>query len=373
MRRAMALAERGRGGVGTNPLVGAVVVRGGRIVGEGWHERFGGPHAEAIALARAGERARGATLYVTLEPCSRLGKTPPCTRMVIASRIRQVILGLADPLEHGRGAAELRRARITVRGGPLAGEIRAQNREFLTRLVTRRPFVILKLAATLDGRIADFKGHSRWITSPAARTFTRGLRGKVDAIMVGAGTAVADNPGLNAPGSGAGPLKIIVDSRARTSPRSKLFLRGRVLMAVTAAAPRARLSALVDRGATVLVVPAHRGRVALAPLLRRLHAIGIGSIFSEGGAELAGALVSERLVDRVLMVLSPQLLGGTGSRPAVGGPNRPLFKALKLAPPRIHAVGPDTVFDALCGPAARVPSTAGLRPALRARREGRHR
>jgi diaminohydroxyphosphoribosylaminopyrimidine deaminase/5-amino-6-(5-phosphoribosylamino)uracil reductase len=232
--------------------------------------------------------------------------------------------------------------------------LRNQNREFLVRTITRRPFVILKLAATLDGRIADSTGRSKWITSPAARRYTRGLRRQVDAIMVGAGTAAADNPGLNGPGAGKGPLKVVVDSAGRIRPGAKLFRRGRVLVATTTRAPHHRLALLAERGATVMVLPARHGRVELRSLLQRLLAVGVGSIYCEGGAELAGALVSERLVDRVLMVLSPQVLGGRDSRSAVGGPNQPLFKSLKLAPPTITQVGPDTVFDALCGVAAKV-------------------
>lgn len=349
MRRALELARRGRGAVGTNPLVGAVVVRGAKVVGEGWHARYGGPHAEAVALAKAGIKARGATLYVTLEPCSRVGKTPPCTRMIIASRVRRVVFACPDPNERGRGSRELRRHGLTVIRGVLEKRARELNSEFFTRIRTRRPYLILKLAETLDGKIADSRGRSRWISSPEARVWTRGLRNGVDAVMVGAGTAVTDDPRLTAPGAPAGnqPVRIVVDSRARVPPSARLFAPGKVLVAVTGAAPRARVAALATAGAEIMRFPASGGRVPLRALMRALYAGGVGSILCEGGGALAGALVDGGLVDRVVMVISPRILGGSGSRSAITGIGRRLASALILKQVEVRRLGRDVVVDGL--------------------------
>ena len=355
MRRAIALAERGRGCVGTNPLVGAIVVRGGRLVGQGWHAMYGGSHAEAIALARAGERAVGATLYVTLEPCSRLGKTPPCTAMVVTARIRRVVVAALDPLERKRGVAVLRRQGIMVVPGVLEREAREQNLEFFTRLKTKRPFMTLKLAMTLDGKIADYRGKSKWISSPAARTWTRRLRSHVDAVMVGIGPALADDPRLTAPNmpreiwtahAGRSPLKIIVDSRARTPVTGRMFRSGRVLIATTALASRARLMALRSRGAETLVLNPRRGRVPLRELMTALYARGVGTILCEGGSRLAGALAAERMVDRALMIVSPRIIGGSRSLPSVLGPDRTLAQAMRLERAEVRSLGSDTILDA---------------------------
>lgn len=345
MRRALELAERGRGGVGTNPLVGAVVVRGGRAVGEGWHAVYGGPHAEAVALARTGTRARGASLYVTLEPCSRTGKTPPCTRMIVAAGVRSVIAALADPEERGRGFAELKAGGIKAVKGVLEREARDQNREFLARGTTRRPYLILKLAMTLDGKIADFRSDSKWISSARARAWTRGLRRRVDAVMVGVRTALTDDPRLTAPGGGRQPLKIIVDSRARLPVRARLLRTGRTLVAATTRAPGDRLGALRLAGAEVVGLPPRRGKVPLRRLMGGLYARGVGAVLCEGGGELAGSLVAEGLVDRVLMVISPKIMGGSRSRPSLLGPDRPLGEALPLKDLEVRSLGPDTLLE----------------------------
>ncbi|MEK7475797.1 MAG: bifunctional diaminohydroxyphosphoribosylaminopyrimidine deaminase/5-amino-6-(5-phosphoribosylamino)uracil reductase RibD [Candidatus Coatesbacteria bacterium] len=345
MLRALALAERGRGYTGTNPLVGAVVVHGSRVVGEGWHVRYGGPHAEAVALASAGDRARGATLYVTLEPCSRMGKMPPCTRMVIQSGIRRVVVALRDPLERGRGLAELRRHGIQAKAGVLERQARAQNHEWFVRLRTRRPYVILKLATTLDGRIADARRRSKWITSPAARNWTRQLRRRVDAVMVGAGTAIADDPRLTAPGRTDGPIRIVVDGRARLGLKARLLRGGNAIMVVSAKAPRARVGSLRAAGARIVTVAGRGARMPLRAVLKALYAEGVGSIVCEGGADLAGGLVAGRLVDRAVIVLAPRLLGGRGSLPSILGPDSPLARALSLGPVRVHRVGPDVIVD----------------------------
>jgi len=330
MRRAIDLAEKGRGGVGTNPLVGTVVVRGGRIVGRGWHSRFGEPHAEAIALSQAGERAKGADLYVTMEPCSGTGKTPPCTRMIIAAGIKRVVYACCDPHEKGKGLKDVRKHGIKVVGGVMEREAGEQNIEYFTRGETCRPFLTLKLAITMDGRTRDGRGRSKWITSPTARAWTRGMRGRVDAIMVGTGTVLADDPRLTAPAGGSQPLKIIVDGNGRTPPSARLLRSGMTLIAATGRAPKARLRALRARGAEIMTVGLRKREVNLSELMRALFRRGVGSILCEGGATLAGALIAQGLVDRAVTVIAPKLMG-----------NRPVAMCLGLGAPKTIRIGPD--------------------------------
>jgi len=346
MRRAIALAERGRGRVGANPLVGAVVVRGGRIVGEGWHAAFGRPHAEPAALAAAGNRARGAAMYVTLEPCGKAGKTPPCSRAIVAAGVKRVVFGLADPSAGGRGVAELKRRGIEVRGGLLGEEVARQNVEFLEALRMGRPHLTLKMAMTLDGRTADFRGRSKWISSAESRRFTRALRGRVDAVMVGAGTLREDDPRLNSPGAGGGPLKVIVDSRAALRPGSRVFSRGRVLVAHAAKAPAARLNALRLAGAQTLGLRGKGGRVDLRRLLDCLYAMGVGTVLCEGGSELAGELWKEKLVDRLVIAVSPAVLGGKKSLPLMLLPDTPLGRSRRVEIEEARLSGPDVMISA---------------------------
>jgi len=350
MRRALELAGRGKGAVGTNALVGAVVVRGGRVVGEGWHARYGAPHAEPVALAAAGDRARGATLYVTLEPCGHTGKTPPCSRAIVASGVKTVFVALRDPSRGGRGTGELRRAGIRVVEGLLEDEARKLNESFLAAGRTRRPFVTLKLAVTLDGRIADEKGRSRWISSRPARAITRRLRADNDAVMVGAGTAAADDPGLRSPVAGRTPLRIIVDGLARCRPGLGLLRDGGpALFIVSRRAPAARVAALRRAGAEILAVQPGAGGVDLRRALKALYAYGVGTVLCEGGAGLAGSLIDGRLADRAVFVVAPLVIGGSGARSAVAGRGRLLDRALRLKGVSITRAGDDTlVAGRLC-------------------------
>lgn len=317
MRRALALASRSTGRTSPNPLVGAVVVGDGAVIGEGTTVP-GAAHAEVAALARCGGAARGATLYVTLEPCAHHGRTPPCVDAVIASGVSRVVAatGDPDPRVDGRGFAALRAAGIAVDEGVLRDEAEHQHEAFLMRVREGRPFVSLKLAATLDGRVAV--PDRRYLSDPAALRFVHRLRARADAVMVGIGTVLADDPMLTVrevPGSD--PLRVILDTHARTPPSSNVVRRTdpeRTVILVGAAADPARIEALTAAGASVVPVPpAPDGHIDLAAGLRCVAARGVNSVLAEGGPGIATALLRLGLVDRVLMILAP-LLGGPGPR-----------------------------------------------------------
>ncbi len=351
MARAVALAKRGLGRTSPNPPVGAVVVKRGRIVGEGWHRRAGGPHAEVVALRRAGAAARGATLYVTLEPCSHVGRTPPCARAVIAARVGRVVVGAGDPNPRvrGRGLRALRAAGITVRVGVLADEAAAVSAWWRHFIVRRRPYVMLKLAASLDGRIATVDGTARWLSGTGARRWVHELRDQVDAVMVGAGTVLADDPALTCRvRGGRDPIRIVVDGRLRVAPRARVVRqssRAPTLIATTTAAPPARRRALARAGAEVLVLSGRGGRLRLGVLLRHLAARGIVSVLIEGGGVLAAAALRERVVDRLMLVATPLLIGGDG-RPMLAGIGvKHPARAPRLVDERTHRIGPDLIRE----------------------------
>lgn len=355
MARAAALAYRALGRTSPNPAVGAVIVRGGRVAGEGWTRPVGGPHAEVVALRRAGARARGATLYVTLEPCAHHGRTPPCIDAVIAAGIARVVVGVGDPNPRvrGRGFRALRAAGIDVTTDVLADEVGAVSAWFRHYIVRGRPFVMLKLAASLDGRIATARGESRWISGPAARRWVHQLRNHVDAVMVGSGTVLADDPALTCRlRGGRDPIRIVVDGQLRTPLRARVVRQrssAPTLIATTASAPAARRLALARAGAEVLVVPGVRGHVALPALFRALAARGIVSVLLEGGGELAAAALRAQVVDRALLVSAPLLLGGDG-RPMLGSLEvGRLARAPHVADPIFSRLGPDLLIE---GPVA---------------------
>jgi diaminohydroxyphosphoribosylaminopyrimidine deaminase/5-amino-6-(5-phosphoribosylamino)uracil reductase len=321
MRRALALAERGRGRVSPNPIVGAVVVRNGRVVGEGWHRALGLPHAELVALTRAGPRARGATLYVTLEPCAHQGRTPPCTDAVIQSGIRRCVVATRDPhrIVDGRGLRRLRAAGIRVEVGLLARPARAALGGYWLAHTRGRPRVTLKLAASLDGRIAPRggfarRGRGRWLTGPAARQRAHRLRALSDAVVIGSGTARADDPRLTARAVGAArqPLRVVCDTRLGL-PTSLRLLRPPLAQGTVVAcggrAPAHREGTLMRRGVRVWRLPGGNGGVAPRALLQRLMREGCHEVLLEGGAELAGSWLRSGLVDRIALFTAPRVLG----------------------------------------------------------------
>jgi len=339
MRHALALAARGIGEVNPNPAVGCVVARGREIVGEGSHPRAGGPHAEVLALRRAGRRSRGATVYVTLEPCAHHGRTPPCAPLLVEAGVSRVVAAIRDPnpLVSGRGLAWLRRAGIAVETGLLSAEAERLDERFLTWARRGRPFVLLKAALTLDGRIATASGRSKWLTAPAARRQARWIRRLHDAVVVGIGTALADDPLLlPSPRTARVFTRVVLDSRLRLPPGSRLARTAspRTPVLVVATAPeRIRRRALEARGVEVVAVGEEGGRVSLPAAIRALSARGLTSLMVEGGSEVLGAFLAARLVDQVALFRAPLLLGGRGSRPAFGGPDpRRIEDALRLEP-----------------------------------------
>jgi diaminohydroxyphosphoribosylaminopyrimidine deaminase/5-amino-6-(5-phosphoribosylamino)uracil reductase len=324
MARALELAERGRGHVEPNPLVGAVVVRDGRAVGEGWHQRYGGPHAEVHALAAAGEAARGATLYVTLEPCCHHGKTPPCTEAVLRAGVRRVVAALPDPFPAvaGQGAAQLRAAGVEVEFGPGEAAARRQNAPYLKLLATGRPYVHAKWAMTLDGKIATRGGDSKWISNAASRRLVHALRGWVDAVVVGVGTAVADDPLLTArPPGPRTAARVVLDSHARLPLTSALVRTAREVPTVvaTAAAPPAQAALLHAAGCEVLTLPGTDGRPDVGALLAELGRRRMTNVLVEGGAAVLGAFLDAGAIDEVHVWIAPRLAGGAAALTAVGG------------------------------------------------------
>ena len=318
MAQALRLAERGLYSTSPNPRVGCVIVRDGVVVGEGWHQRAGEAHAEINALQQAGAAARGATAYVTLEPCSHHGRTPPCTEALLAAGIGRVVAAMADPnpLVAGRGLAQLQAAGVAVDVGLMADEAQELNIGFVSRMTCKRPWVRLKAAASLDGKTALQNGESQWITGPQARQDGHCWRARACAILSGIGTVRKDDPQLNVRGvdTPRQPLKVIVDSRLELSPAARLLEAGNVLLvsagqAVAEVAEKA--AALRERGAEILDLPDGKGRVDLLALLHELARRGLNEVHVEAGSRLNGALLAAGLVDEVLLYLAPCLLGDT--------------------------------------------------------------
>lgn len=331
MDEALRLARRALGRVSPNPAVGAVVVRDGAIVGRGWTQPPGGPHAEVVALAEAGPAATGATLYVTLEPCAHHGRTPPCAEAVVAAGIARCVVAVGDPFPavNGAGLDRLRTAGVAVEVGLAADAAASLNAGFFSRVRTGRPLVVAKYAMTLDGRIATRAGRSRWVSGAASRRFAHVLRDRADAVMVGAGTVAADDPSLTTrlPVELAGdggphhPLRVVVDGRGTSPLQSRVFdpaQPGRTLVATTARAPAGWLAALEARGVARFV--AGRGpTVDLPRVLDHLGAEGVNALLVEGGERLNGALFDAHLVDRVEAFVAPVIVGGREAPGPVGG------------------------------------------------------
>lgn len=360
MERALELARRGRGLVEPNPMVGAVLVRGGRVVGEGWHRRFGGPHAEVEALAQAGAQARGGTLYVTLEPCCHQGKTPPCTRALIEAGVARVVVACRDPFPpvSSGGIPELTAAGIEVEVGLLRREAQELNAAYFKLRTTGRPLVIAKWAMSLDGKVATRTGHSRWVSSEAARERVHRLRGLVDAVLVGVGTALADDPLLtcrvpqgaagDGPDAAAPPRKaarIVLDSQARLPTDSRLArtaAEAPVVVAAAEGAPAERVARLRERGVEVLLLPRTEAGVSLEALLDELGSRRMSNLLVEGGPTVLAEFFRRELVDEVVVYVAPKVVGGREAPGAVAGEGAAeMTQAVGLEVRSVERVGDD--------------------------------
>jgi diaminohydroxyphosphoribosylaminopyrimidine deaminase / 5-amino-6-(5-phosphoribosylamino)uracil reductase len=325
MARALELAARGRGHVEPNPMVGAVVVRGGQVAGEGWHERYGEAHAEVSALAAAGEASRGATLYVTLEPCCHHGKTPPCADAILRAGISRVVAAMADPFPQvaGRGFELLRQAGIEVALGIGEGAARELNAPYLKLLATGQPYVIAKWAMTLDGRIATRTGDARWVSGYASRHRVHELRGRVDAVLVGIGTALADDPWLTArPPGPRTATRVVLDSHLRLPLASQLVQTARtapVLVVHGEGVDGAARRALEAAGCECFAVPADDNRLRLPALLAEMGGRRWTNLLIEGGAGILGSFLDAGAIDEVWVFVAPKLIGGAGAKPVMAG------------------------------------------------------
>ena len=313
MAHALRLARRGLYGVDPNPRVGCVLVKDGQVVGEGWHERAGEPHAEIHALRAAGDRARGAAAFITLEPCSHQGRTPPCSDALIRAQIERAVVAMQDPNPQvaGKGLQALQNAGIDVEVGMLQMQAEALNPGFVSRMRRGRPFVRAKLASSLDGRTAMASGESKWITGTAARADVQKWRARSSAIIVGIETVLADDPRLDVRDIAVPrqPLRVVVDSRLRVSPQAKVLQAPGSALVVTTVDDAARAEQLRGAGAEVICLSAETGRVDLAALMKNLAARGINEVLVESGAILCGALLQAQLLDEIVLYLAPSLMG----------------------------------------------------------------
>jgi len=372
MARALALAERGRGHTSPNPMVGAVLVRDGKVIGEGWHQAPGQPHAEAVALAAAAAAARGATLYVTLEPCAHTGRTPPCADAVASAGVARVVAALVDPDPRvaGAGFRRLHAAGVELSVGDSADAAAEQNAAYLVHRRLGRPRITCKAAASLDGKVTAADGSSQWITGPAARADAHRLRAESDAVAVGSGTALTDDPGLTARPPNIEvirpPLRVLVDTSGRVPATARLFSpEAPTLVATTGRASAGAREAWVRAGAEVLILPAGPHGVDLVTLVRALGERGVLELMVEGGPTLQASLWAAGLVDRLVWYLAPIVLGGAatpGLVPGVVAPTLAAARQLQIAV--VRPVGPDLRVIAYPKPVAHAPgrAAAGDRP-----------
>jgi diaminohydroxyphosphoribosylaminopyrimidine deaminase/5-amino-6-(5-phosphoribosylamino)uracil reductase len=351
MKLALRLALRARGQTSPNPLVGALVVRNGRIVGRGYHRKAGLAHAEVIALDEAGPLAEGATLYTTLEPCTHFGRTPPCVHRIVSSGIKKVVIGSIDPnpLNNGKGVNLLEEHGIKVEVGVLGDELNRLNEAFIKYISRKIPFVCVKVAQSLDGRIATSSGDSKWITSDKSRGLAHRLRGRYDAIMVGVNTLLRDDPKLDAWFSRRQPVKIIVDSNLSTPAKAKVFSGPSPVIIVTLPAKPGQETEnrkILAGKARILEVKEKEGQINLKDMLKMLARLEITSILVEGGGTLIGSLFDEGLVDKVIFFISPKIIGGAQAVGSVMGRGvARVDKALRLKKLRLRHIAEDILIE----------------------------
>jgi diaminohydroxyphosphoribosylaminopyrimidine deaminase / 5-amino-6-(5-phosphoribosylamino)uracil reductase len=354
MKRALDLAKKGIGYTSPNPLVGAVIVKDGKVIGEGYHEVYGSHHAEVNAFKNATEDVEGATMYVTLEPCSHYGKTPPCANAIVEKKIKKVVIGLKDPnpLVAGKGIEILKNNGIEVVTGVLEEEGRKLNEIFLKYITTKLPFCILKTAMTLDGKIATHTGDSKWITNERSREFVHYLRHRVSGIMVGIGTILADDPMLNtrlANCEGSDPHRIIVDSNARLPLEAKILnmkSNANTIIATTELADKERIKLLENKGAEIILTPLKNGKVDLNYLMKELGNMKIDSVLLEGGGSLNYSALEEGIIDKVYTFIAPKIIGGSEAKTPVEGKGKSYMKdAILLQDIEIHSFDNDIMIE----------------------------
>lgn len=353
MRMALRLAEKARGWTSPNPMVGAVVVKNGNVISRGYHHKAGEPHAEAIALKKAGEKAKGATLYVTLEPCSHTNKrTPPCTPLVLQSKVKRVVVSMIDPnlRVSGGGIKTLRKAGIEVTTGVLETEAKRLNEAYIKYITTGMPFVTLKIAQTLDGKIATASGESKWITGKEAREEGRLLRSRNDAILVGINTILEDNPSLTTriPG-GRDPIRVILDTRLSTPLTAKVITQrssAKTCIATLDTMTKDKLVKLLDAGVEIFLVRGKNGRVDLKFFMKMLGSFGVTSVLIEGGAEVNASALRSGIIDKVVMFIAPMIMTGADSLSSVGGRSPvKLSKAVRLREVTTRHLGQDLMVE----------------------------
>lgn len=373
MNQALNLAEQGRPWTSPNPLVGAVIVKNNRLISKGYHSRFGAPHAEVEAIQKAGRRSDGATLYVTLEPCSTFGKTPPCTELVKRSNIKRLVVGALDPnpVHAGRGISFLKKNKICVTTGILEKQVLHQNESFVKWVTQKIPFVILKMAQSLDGKIASRTGSSRWISGPEAREWVHDLRSQVDAILIGKNTLLQDNPRLTvrnakpltltlSPKRGEGsppagqagvrggkPWRVVLDPKAEVQISARIFRqKGPILLVCLDSYMKQAVKKFNLRQVTLLPMKAKKGRFDLLKLLQFLGSIGIASVLVEGGGELAASLIEQKLVDKIAWIVAPKMVGGRDAKTSVEGMGvRSLSDAPELTSVLMKQLGNDFLIE----------------------------
>lgn len=353
MTRAIELAKKGKGRTSPNPAVGAVIVKGGKIIGEGWHKKAGAPHAEIEALNSCGASSKGATLYVTLEPCNHKGRTPPCVPAIVKAGIKRVVIGAKDPSSKPgiKGIPALKRAGVKVEMSKLAGECGRLIEDFAKHNSTGLPFVTLKTAMTLDGKIATGAGDSRWISSEASRRLVHLLRNGHDAVMVGSDTVIHDDPSLTARHgkNRRNPIRVIVDGELRISMNAVVVATASkvpTIIVTTSKAPMEKVDALTNAGVDVLTATERGTHIVLRWLMEELGRRGVMSVLLEGGGRLAAAMLDECLIDRVMFFIAPKIIGGAKCVLPSHGVEK-MAEALPLADPVITRVGPDILVDGL--------------------------
>jgi len=352
MRLALKLAIKAEGQTSPNPVVGALVVKNGRIVGRGYHRKAGASHAEVVAIEEARNRTKNARLYVTLEPCSHFGRTPPCVDKIIESGIKEVVVAALDPnpLNNNRGMKMLKANRIKVISGVLEKEAKKVNEAFFKFITKRMPFVTIKLAQSLDGKIATASGESKWISNELSRKFAQRLRTRVDAVLVGVETIIKDDPLLTCrlKSCKRQPFRIVVDSRLRISRGARIFSEDacRVILATTRRAPANKIKLFKDKGVNILLVKRLNEKVCLKSLLKRLAKLDITHVLVEGGGEVTASCLQEGIADKMLFFISPKIIGGSSAKTGVEGEGvKKLKDAAKLKNVKVSRLGEDILVE----------------------------